>query len=362
MKKFVLKSILIIILVFGPVISLNLIVDPAHLFNKQLVENAAEKLSAGEVIESPGDFDEGLLLERVLDGLKDKPDTIIVGSSHIMYTPWPFDNYYVAGLSGAYVGDYFAVCGLLDSKNMLPNKLVFGIDPWAFDSAYDKGRHSYLSPMASFEYNAIHGNTAKVSKVNLDELGKIKEVYSFSYFQSSVKNLQSRGLNYYFGKSANEIKVVSDPANSDEALIFPNGGRKMPASAYESFESINNAAISAVESKRVYQLKSGFNPSESVNYTDFLDLVKNLMDRGVEIEFYLASWHPVLYDYFENYEDHHGVVLLEEALRKFAKENDITLHGSYNPGLCDVTASDFSDWLHLKPEKMLENFNVILDK
>lgn len=362
MKKFVLKSLLIILLVFGPVISLNLIVDPAHLFNKQLVENAADALSAGQVIESPGDFDEGLLLDKVLDGLKNQPDTIIVGSSHIMYTPWAFDNYYVAGLSGAYVGDYFGVIGLLDSKDMLPKKLVFGIDPWAFDSSYDNGRHSYLSPMASYEYNYINGNKAQASKLNFGGLEKVKEVYSFSYFQSSVKNLQSRGLNYYFGKSANDIKTVSDPLNSKEALIFPNGSRKMPASAYESFESINNAAISAVESKKVYQLKADFNPAQSENFSDFLKLLNSLMDRGLEVEIYLASWHPVLYDYFENSSDYHGVVLLEQALRDFAKESKIVLHGSYNPEACNVTAEDFSDWLHLKPEKMLENFNVILDK
>lgn len=362
MKKFVLKSILLIILVFGPVIAINLIVDPAHLFNTQLVDDAADALSAGKIIESPGDFDEGLLLEKVLDGLNEKPDTIIVGSSHIMYTPWAFDNYYVAGLSGAYVGDYFAVCGLLDSKDMLPKKLVFGIDPWAFDSAYDKGRHSYLSPMASYEYNVIHTNTNKTSKLNFDGLKKYKEVYSFSYFQSSVKNLKGRGFNYYFGKSAGEIRTVSDPSSNGEALIFPNGSRQMPASAFESVESINNAAISAVESGKVYQLKPNFDPSKSVNYGDFLDLLKSLMDRGIDVEIYLASWHPVLYDYFDNAKDYHGVVLLEEALREFARENGIVLHGSYNPNLCNVTAQDFSDWLHLKPEKMLENYNVILDK
>ncbi len=40
----------------------------------------------------------------------------------------------------------------------------------------------------------------------------------------------------------------------------------------------------------------------------------------------------------------------------------ITVHGSFNPYVCGITEEDYADWLHLKTEKMLENYLFVMEQ
>lgn len=105
-------------------------------------------LNAGHVIESPGNINEGLFLEAMIKSLRHTPETIIIGSSHIMYEPWQFQDFYVAGLSGAYLGDYYAIIGLLEETDRLPSHIIIGVDPWAFMTSASNGRHTSIAQYA----------------------------------------------------------------------------------------------------------------------------------------------------------------------------------------------------------------------
>ena len=47
-------------------------------------------------------------------------------------------------------------------------------------------------------------------------------------------------------------------------------------------------------------------------------------------------------------------------MRRIGNEYNIPVHGGYNPAPCGIMESDFMDYLHLKPEKMKENYELIL--
>lgn len=99
MKKFVLKVIFVVLIVYIPIIVINYNIDPANLYNTELIDNVVRCLLDGEIIESPGDMDEANFQKQMISSMHNKPGTVIIGSSHVMYIPWEYDDYYVAGLS-----------------------------------------------------------------------------------------------------------------------------------------------------------------------------------------------------------------------------------------------------------------------
>lgn len=356
-KKFIFKICLLILIVYVPVISINYIVDPARLYHNEIVDNAVNLLLNGNVIESPGDWNEGLFQKKMISSLPEKPETVIIGSSHVMYVPWEYENYYVAGVSGAYLGDYFAIAGLLESYDKLPERIVFGVDAWAFMSSYSEGRHEGIREYARQEYDRITAGNVKKIKSNTIDYNNIKEMLSFSYFQSSVNVLRYRGLDYYMN-NLNEVTVIGDNEASDTALILPNGRRVMNPLNYSTVET-NRAGAQGI----IYE---GEEADEKLlvenedNLEDFERLVVYLQNKGIKIEFYLPPWFPTLYQYFKSSDKYAGLVEIETSLRELGGKYNVVIHGSYNPDLCGVTEEDFADYLHLKEDKTLENYNKVL--
>lgn len=361
MKKFYLKAGLLVLIIYIPVLSINYLVDPAQLFQYEFMKNAVNALNSGNIIQISGDMDEGQFQKAMINSMKNTPETVVIGSSHIMYVPWEYEDYYIAGLSGAYLGDYYAILGLFESNNMLPQRIVIGVDPWAFMTSYNAGRHSSISSYSDYEHELIITGERIVIKNDNSRLKKVKEIFNFSYFQSSFVNLRKKGIKYYISGRSNNITVAEDEQISDVQKILPNARRIMPKAGFLSIEENNNAAESAISSKGLYQLGSELSSVNGKNFNDFKMLLIYLQDKCVDVELYLPSWYPVIYDYFSESENYAGVIELEAMIRDLGKELNITVHGSYNPHYGKVTVEDFADWLHLKPKKMLENYKVIVE-
>lgn len=361
MKKFILKVFLVVLIVYVPVIAINYLVDPANIYHSILIDYLVEELSKGNIVESPGDMDEGIFQEKMISTMDQTPDTVIIGSSHVMYELWEFDNYYVAGLSGAYLGDYYAIVGLLESYNKMPRTIVIGVDPWAFTTGYSDGRHKSIGDYAEKEYEYI--NNKSISSIKTYSLGyrEIKELLSFSYFQASVKMLNKHGVDFYLSAEKMGVKVVSSDMVEDTAKIMPNGRRIMSISEYKTTNENEMDAQAAIDSGYIYQLGEGLSSLNEDNFIDFKKLIFYLQNKGVEIEIYLPSWHPILYDYFVSSGKYNGIFDVEKAIRKLGEDCNIMVRGSYDPYQCGVTEDDFADWLHLTPDKMMDNYNVVID-
>lgn len=360
MRKFYLKVLLMVLIVYIPVVTLNYIIDPAGLYNSKIRENAVAALNMGNIIESPGDMDEGEFQKEMISSTSHKIDTVILGSSHVMYIPLKDDNCYFAGVSGAYLGDYYGVIGLLDYYNIKPKKIIIGVDPWAFMSSYDKGRHTAMQNYAVYEHNLLLDDTKKEEKQEKTDFEKLEELFSFAYFQSSVKNLKHKGIVYYLNGSAQEVNIVNDDKPAEKAKILPNARRIMEAKGYKTVDENNLNAQKAIDANHIYQLGNGIKEINKNNFDDFEKLLVYMIDNNIEVELYLPSWYPKIYEYFEDTGSYVGVFELETMIRELGKKYNIKVRGSYDPSLCNVKEEDFADWLHLKPEKMLDNYNVVL--
>lgn len=364
MKKLMLKTICFASAILAMVVCINYFIDPASLYHGSIVDAMAKELLDGNIIESPGDVDEGLFQKKMISSMDEK-DVVILGSSHIMYQPWDFQGLYVAGLSGAYMGDYYAIVGLMDYYwDKMPCRVIIGVDPWAFSQGVADGRHQSISGYAENELSVIEGkysrssNEGKMIGRDRANFSKLRELVSFAYFQSSVHAFKTNGLTHYTHRE--EIVVCNNDDIGEKGKILPDGRHIISKDGFCTKEKNDNNAKAAINSKSIYQLGGGFSEIPEDNLGDFKRFVSHLVKAGVEIDFYFHPWYPSVYKYFEADGSYSGVIKLESYLRNMAEEYGIMVHGSYNPYLLNMTEEDFADWLHLKPDRMLDSYNIVL--
>ena len=106
--------------------------------------------------------------------------------------------------------------------------------------------------------------------------------------------------------------------------------------------------------------KGGFEINDD-SLSAFEKLINYLLDRNVQVEFYLPSHYPIIWNYIEKNQNYYDIIRFEKIIRDFASKKNILVRGTYNPYLAGVKPEDFADNIHLTPYKMLENFNIILN-
>lgn len=352
MKRFVLKIAIMVFVVYGIIIGINYMVDPANLVHEDVVDSMSNALLEGHIIENSGDYNEGLLQKEMILSMKTTPSTVIIGSSHIMYTPWEFDDYYVAGLSGAYIGDYYALVGLLNEADKIPSKIIFGVDAWAFMRPYDKGRHESISEYAIKMRTTVLDEEQHVQPKNNS---RWSELLSISYFQSSLKRLYSnKDISV---QDIRKIQLSDNEEIGENAKILPNGRRIFGKKNFQSTDMIDTNIQDMINSGVTYQLGTEMRTVDKSIFTTFEELVNYLVSEDIEVKLYLPSFHPRVYGYMVESEKYDGVVELEDMIRDYAEKEHITVHGSFDPQRCGVTEEDFADMFHLYPDKALENFH-----
>lgn len=361
MKMLLKKCLAVLILTYSVIVLCNYYVDMANIFHTDILVDIAEKLHSGKIVENPGNIDEGLFQKTMIQSMTHTPETVIVGSSHIMYEPWEFDDYYVAGLSGAYLGDYYAIIGLLEETNHMPQHIVIGVDPWSFMSAANAGRHVSINDFARREIGRV--NDSEVSKYagryidDKSTLKKVKELLSISYFQASISAIKANGIKYYLHR---QIVCVDNSELEEKSKIMPTGRRIFAKGDIRTVQENDNDVAYTLRKGSIYQLKRGFSELQTNNLQEFEHLVCYLQDKGVKVEFYLHPWYPDVYDYFKKNGQFSGVLKTENYLREMANQHGIIVHGSYDPELTHSKKEDFADWFHLKANKMLDSYNIIL--
>lgn len=360
MRKFIVKCGVFFLAVYTVIVSLNYRIDPANLFHVSIVEKMVPLLNAGKTIESPGNLDEGLFKLGMIKHMQWEPGTVVIGSSHIMYEPWTFEDCFVAGLSGAYLGDYYAVVGMLEEYKRLPQHIVIGADPWAFMTGAESGRHKSIREYALRALDRVDGKKSDVAVSNQSILDKYKELISFAYFQASCKKMRSNGLKKSLLEDNREIIVAENNEIGDKTRIMPNGRYIFSKNDFNSVHDNNNSADAAVRNQQIYQLGAGFSDLQTDNLAQFEKLIIYLQKKGVKIDFYLHPWYPSVYKHFCENEKYSGVLKTEEYLRDLGKKYNIVVHGSFSSDLTGMKEEDFADWFHLKADKMMECYNMVL--
>ena len=360
MKKFLIKCGLLTVFVYGLVVGTNLIADPANINGDGMVMEMASRLLDGEIVASPGDYNEGLLQKTIL--AKKSPETVIIGSSSALYLPWEYNDYQVIGLSGAYLWDDLAAVGLLEAEGDMPARIVICVDPWILRPDQGVGHHESIAAYGQYEYHIINGSSEVEARTVFEEENKDdswKEFLSFSYFQSSVDYIKKWGLKYCLTPAEERVRSVSTDDAQSLPCIMPDGRHtyliKLPQ------DKNDGDANWLIESGHIGAFGEEFTSLSPENTEIFEALIKHLTEEGVEVEIYLPAVYPTIYNFVESSNLFTGVEESEEWIRRICKEYSVTVHGTFNPSLSGMRCEDYSDWLHIDPEKGLEEYNLILE-
>lgn len=337
-RKIVLTAMPIVILL----VAVNYYGDVARLFETDYDERIAEIIVEGKNVTNISDYDERILQKELISRLNYAPDIVIVGSSRTMLIGsdnFPSRKMFNNSVSRASLEDLIAIYQIYEEFDIFPKKIIFGIDPWVFNSNNKSDR--WMS-IRSF-YDKFYGNsfTDRSSK-------KYSELFSLSYFQASIQNIPSK------------LKGEHDPISTNSKLNDQN--TKLVDGSYKYRKEYRNASPDKIKEKMkkyvsgdIYGFKEFVEIAQG-KINELLTLVKRVKSNGIEVEFFLCPFSPLVYNTLEK--KYPIIIEVENMLNELALSNSLKVYGSYSPFRLNYDDSYFYDGVHCKEkgiEKILSN-------
>jgi hypothetical protein len=245
------------------------------------------------------------------------------------------------GVSGASIEDLISIYQMYKSKNMLPKEIILGVDPWLFN--INNGQNRWLS--VEKEYNEYY-NKAE-SKINLSfTILKYTQLFSPSYFQASIKILQSlpRKKITPTAKKNNEGLTKL----KDGSVTYDQGRREI------TIDQVDYAAKTYIQNE-IYSIER-YQIISPEKFIEFQNLCSDILENDIKLSFFLCPYRPLIYQKIS--QDYDIVLDVEKEIVEFAINKKINLIGSFSPLKAGVNNKDFFDGMHLhKSSVKLFNFN-----
>ena len=112
-----------------------------------------------------------------------------------------------------------------------------------------------------------------------------------------------------------------------------------------TIQDIDKRAISYI-SGDIYSLER-YASFDEKNLHLFNMFVDEMLSNNIEVEFILAPYHPLVYDFLVSKKDYKIVIDFEKYIKNFAGLKNIPVTGSLNPHLYNLNSSHFYDGMHL---------------
>jgi len=276
-------------------------------------------------------MDERLFQKFVIEGFATTKHVVIFGSSRsgqISLTPYlnRYASFFNNNVNMADLNDVMVMYGMYKKKNSsLPAVIIVECSPWWLNKNY-KAPGLWVT------------DDAWVTKV-ISKIYQVYKVCSIGLLQIALK----KNLQKIFGKQ----KDVNVPG----ARLLPDGQRIYP-------KSPNDKVLQSVLSLSQYSNIEKFNELNRKAMVEFEGFVKQLLNDGIRVLFFLPPYHPVAYKRLRANQIYDKVFEAQEFFIGCAQNFSIEVVGSYDPEACGCEASDFSDWYHLyeiSTEKIFKN-------
>ena len=321
-------------------ISINYFVDPANLFNNEIYEKIVGHLTNGENVTNVPNLDERLLQKLLIENLNECPEEIILGSSRIMLIGKTSDTqkekYINNGVSGASIEDFFSILYLYEKKGCKIKKISLGIEPFLLNENNGQTRWKTLE----FEFFELY-NQLFTQKKRSNSLisSKYNELFSFSYFKSSLEFLFSKN-NKHIHPTTN-IYNVEMTRLSDGSITYDNETRNLSSSKVD--RKVEHTILDQpLYSMRDFKQLSEYN---KVLFTFFIDYI---IRNNIETEFIFVPLHPLLFNYLQNDPNYKMFFEAEAFYREIALKKNINIVGSFDPNKYNLNSADFYDGFHCK--------------
>jgi hypothetical protein len=323
-----------------------MIVDPACIFsNGKYEQSIASALLKQHNVDNIKNCDDRLLLKKMISGINFNPDIVVIGTSRSLEISsdfFPNKKFINCSVSHANMNDFIAIVGLLDSCNKLPAEIYIETSPILINpSPTDEWISLETYYNFAIKKMKLSVVTAEAPPLFLEYKKKIKAMFSFEYFQNSIK---------FLWRSKNNFVDVG-------ANIPQNFGRMNDCSITYSLAYKTPDTIKAISDAPIYMSKS-YLPNLDTKYLKVMEQIINyLASKNVKVSLVNIPFQPDCYTLALTrsnvfYEIKKGIV-------SFAQKNKVKLIGTFNPFEAHLIRSHFYDPLHCNKKALQSVFKIV---
>ena len=333
MRRFLLRLVWCILPIITVLVTSNFFGDSASLFRIEYEETIAELILDGSDVTNISNYDERLLQKELILKEEKTFNTIVLGSSRTMligseiFDDQSFFNY---SISHAKIQDFIAIYAMCKAQKKLPKKIIIGIDPWTFN---DNDQSERWRSIGEYYYSFVKKDIKREIIV-----AKYLQLFSVSYFQNSVFNIP---------------KVVSGKDRPRKAEHYRGlTNTKLQDGSLRYSVLMSSASMSEIDTRvdnYLNRTNRGIEDFEVVSrelWNDFDKLVNDIINNGIELEFFLAPYHPRVYQIVQ--QDFKNVLYSELRVRQLSDLMNIKVYGSFDPDKLNINSTDFLDAVHLR--------------
>lgn len=337
MKKFIKKFVLLALPALIIMVGVNYYGDAASLFENGFEKKVAGILESGQNVTNIINYNDRIFQREIINSGKVKPKIAVFGSSRAMLVSaelYGDSSLFNNSVSYACIEDIVAIYQMYKSNNELPKKVIIGIDPWLLSENIAQTRWKFI---ASY-YDAFVAKPGAGKTFNSDN-AKYEELFSLSYFQSSLKNLPAKIKGSVNPVPTSKRENVQITKLADGSIVY---GEKFRNTSTTEVENVIKSYLSTdVSAKgKLYTV------SDEV-WSLFKRLIADMKENNIEVEFFLSPFPKMIYDYrASNYQE------IEDVVTKFAKEQKIKVWGTYNSNTLGMDNSYFFDERHCNEKAM----------
>ena len=332
--KKLLKSLLLLSAFIFVILFTNLLVDPGNIFGNDYAMKAAEIVASERNVTNLENFDDRDFLQCYVPLRKEDVDVLVLGSSRSMQVTKELTGVpatFCAGVTGSDLRDCIGAYMLFRENSLIPDKVVFCAEYWFLSSGNLDSRAltDYYEKFCSMTDNTAFKTPSLKRK-------KLKELFSFTYFQSSLKYLIS-------SENKLELEATDNPDNTyptrrnDGSYSYEESYRNRP------IKEVENDAYNSTISNTLARSFTGIDSQLVKQLEDFIVFMQN---DGVEVSIQLSPVHPTYYAHMTQSPDYTEIISTEDYYYSLEEKLDINCYGSLNPNLFSMVSSDFYDAQH----------------
>ena len=333
----------------------NIVVDPAGLFfNANKVENClADNLVQGNHQMINTNFDERILLHKLVQKMSTTPASIMLGSSrsmmfsdkHVQQKP-----FYNMSLSSASLEDILAIIQILSEHQKLPTKkMIIEVDSWFFNKNNGLVKYeSIFENYVQFKKSINEDNDKLVDwyKSFSLKLKRFQEAISPTYTQATFKEI-TRVLRQ---RSFFPFRCEISNATRDKDLIYisPDLHRTFADRINErTIENVNSIVLTTFPVDKKLSYLSQFTEIDPSKKNLFEKMILLLQNKGIEVSLVFPPYHPLMYSHIVSNPLTQMSLEVETYLKDFSVKNNIKIVGTLNPASLNLVNANFYDEIHL---------------
>jgi hypothetical protein len=326
MKKYFVDFLLVIVPLLLVVVGVNYYGDPAHKFDNDYEQKIVDILDDGRNATNVDNCSERLLKNLLIGAKEGEHYKWAVYSSSRGMTISGFEtgvNLINLGVSSATAMDYIAIDYLCDKNRLSFDNVIVVIDPYFLCDAKQNSRWK--------ENQHIFNEAMNFPLVEEKRECSWTDLFSVTYFQASLKLL-------LMGKKKLKSTEITD---NEGQTVLSDGSISYP-------ERIRNKAQSDIDyeaGQNKSDVYKEFNILSEQLMPLFEELVVRLQRKKVNIYFYEAPLHPLVY---ANIKDIRGIKLQKDFFKALAKKYNVQYLGSFNPADCNCDNHSFYDADHMR--------------